>query len=140
MSKATSAPKNIAKTSVNPVSLLKIFNTLKGILSKHVPPLAVLSSTADRYELMTPKPFHHGGVPKDNAYCGAVMVKKDFVGLYLMFIYDEPKNIEKLGPDLRKTLKGKSCFNIKKLDETLIKQIETALKDSINYYKKEGAI
>jgi len=45
-----------------------------------------------------------------------------------------------MGPDLRKLLKGKSCFHIKKLDENLVNQIETALKEGLNYYKMQGAI
>jgi hypothetical protein len=137
MSKATSAPK---KSSVKVDNRPGIFKALKAILSKHIPPLMVLSNAADRFELITAKPFLHKGIRKDNAYFGAIMVKKDYVGLYLMFIYDDPANLDKLGIGLRKTLKGKSCFHIKKLDEILIKQIETALKDGIDYYKKEGAI
>ncbi len=95
---------------------------------------------AERYELITAKPFYHKGVRKDNAYFGAIMMKKDYVGLYLMFIYDRPENLNKVGLELKKLLKGKSCFHIKNLDENIIKQIEAALKDGINYYKKEGAI
>lgn len=140
MSKATSAPKTAAKVSAQAGNRAEVFKALKAVLSKHVPPLLVLSDGGDRYELITSKPFHHKGIRKDNAYFGAIMMKKDYVGLYLMFIYDEPNNTEKLGPELKKTLKGKSCFNIKKLDEILMKQIETALKDGVNYYRKEGAI
>ena len=139
MGKATSTPKTAAKLAAT-AGNSETFQALRALLSKHVPPLKVLSDATDRYELITPKPFHNKGIRKDNAYFGAIMIKKDYVGLYLMFIYDEPKNADKLGADLKKTLKGKSCFHIKKLDEILIKQIEAALEDGLSYYKKESAI
>jgi len=142
MSKTTSAPKKPTNKppTVKKDNRAENFAALKDLLSHYIPPLVVLSNGPDRYELITVKPFRHKGIRKENGYYGAIMMKKDYVGLYLMFIYDEPENLEKLGSDLRKLLKGKSCFHIKKLDENLLKQIETALKDGLDYYKKEGAI
>ena len=43
-------------------------------------------------------------------------------------------------PELKKTLKGKTCFNIKKLDATLLKQVEELLKKGFDMYKKEKFI
>ena len=88
MSKTTSAPKkaSLKSRAVKSDSRAEHFAALKAMLSKLVPPLMELSSAADRYELITPKPFHHHGVKKENGYYRAVMVKKDYVGLYLMFI------------------------------------------------------
>jgi len=138
MSKATSAPKKAASKSsagANPV-----FEELKGLFAKHVPPLVVLSNQAGRFELVTSKPYLIKGIRKDNAYFGAVMEKKGFIGLYLMFIYEAPEKLERFGPELIKLLKGKSCFHVKKLDENLKEQIADALEEGMAYYRAAGAI
>jgi hypothetical protein len=53
-----------------------------------------------------------------------------------MHVYISSDYLKKISPDLMKTLKGKSCFHIKALDENLIKQIKTAVKDGMECYKK----
>jgi hypothetical protein len=52
----------------------------------------------------------------------------------------QPKNLEKLGPRLRKALKGKTCFHIKEIDQELTKEIENGLADGFRGYQKLGFI
>jgi len=42
-----------------------------------------------------------------------------------------------LPEELRKCLKGKSCFNIKKADAKLFKQIGKMAKEGLKIYKQE---
>lgn len=139
MSKSTTAPKKRplpGKPDLKP----EIFLSLKKILASHAPPLVVLNEQELRYELGTPKPYTCTGTDRANNYFGAVIIQKEFVGLYLMFVYDDPANLEKLDPELRKTLRGKSCFHIRRPDETLMKQIDKAVKEGLKFYKGKGAI
>ena len=53
-----------------------------------------------------------------------------------MHIYAQPSEIDKLGKDLRKLLKGKSCFQIKKVDDVLLKQIKESLEQGVECYKR----
>lgn len=55
-----------------------------------------------------------------------------------MPIYVEPGLKKKLSPSLTKLLQGKTCFHIKKLDDDLLKHIETALDEGVNLYKSRG--
>jgi hypothetical protein len=55
-----------------------------------------------------------------------------------MPVYAEPALIKFIAPDLLKLLKGKSCFHIKKLDDSLLGQIESALDIGFRMYKERG--
>ena len=44
----------------------------------------------------------------------------------------------KLKPELLKTLKGKTCFHIKKEDPVLLQQIKEALQIGYEYYTSNG--
>ena len=73
-------------------------------------------------------------------YFGAAIIQGNYVGLYLMHVYLSADYLKKIANELGRTLKGKSCFHIKKLDDNLIKQIETAVSEGIDCYKKLGFI
>jgi len=78
------------------------------------------------------------GKKRNGVYFAAVMIKKNFVGFYLMTIYAQPRLVQELGPDLKKRLKGKSCFQITKTDKAILAQIKKALADGQKCYKKLG--
>jgi len=139
MSRTTAAPKKQALPKKED-NRLKIFKILPQILSEYSPPLAAVSDFEGRYELVSKKPNEFMGRKRPEMYFGAAIIQSNYVGLYLMHVYMQPKVLEKLGTELRKTLKGKSCFHIKTLDNNLIKQIEIAVKDGIDCYRKLGFI
>ena len=142
MSKSTSAPKKETdgKAAAKADERLEIFKRLKLILSRYSPPLTAISDYESRYELVSKKQVTYRGKQVDQVYFGAVIIQSAFVGLYLSAVYDEPANLERIGEDLRKKLKGKSCFHIKKLDDSLALQIEQAVRAGFEYYEREGMI
>ena len=142
MSKSTATPKKRAQPKLADKSdeRPRIFQLLRNILAAQVPPLTVTAETADRYELSTGKPMEFMGKKRPNIYFGAVMVKGSFVGLYLMHVYIDPGRLDGIAPGLRRLLKGKSCFHIKKLDEILVQEIGHAVEDGIACYRKMGFI
>jgi len=115
---------------------LEIFKQLKQILSKYSPPLTAVSDFEGRYELVSKKPTEFMGRKRPEMYFGAAIIQSNYVGLYLMHVYMSADYLKKISPDLMKTLKGKSCFHIKTLDDNLIKQIKTAVKDGMECYRK----
>jgi len=48
-----------------------------------------------------------------------------------------PQAFTEIPDEVRKCLKGKSCFNIKKADDKLFKQIEKMAKQGFKLYKQE---
>lgn len=142
MSKTTSTPKkeSAGKAAAKADERLEIFKRLKLILSRYSPPLTAVSDYESRYELVSKKQVMYRGKQVEQVYFGAVIIQSAYVGLYLSAVYDEPANLEKIGKDLRGKLKGKSCFHIKKLDDSLALQVEQAVKAGFEYYKREGMI
>jgi hypothetical protein len=116
----------------------EIYKTLKPLLEKHVPPFVAIRDDEGRYELSSKRDVEFMGKKRPGMYFAAVMKKKNFVGFYLMTIYAQPGLLQELGPELRKRLKGKSCFHITKTDATLLTQIKKALEDGKKCYKKLG--
>jgi hypothetical protein len=116
----------------------EIYNELKPLLKKHVPPFRAIRDEGGRYELSSSKQIEFMGKKRDGVYFAAVIKKKNFVGFYLMTIYARPDLVQQLGPELKKTLKGKSCFHITKTDKLILGQIKKALVDGYKCYKKLG--
>lgn len=77
--------------------------------------------------------------PKQKTYVVGVMANKNSIGFYSMAVYGFPKEF-KLSPTFKKTLNGKSCFQIKALDAALEKEIGYVIEKSITLFKKEGWI
>lgn len=73
-------------------------------------------------------------------YLGGALVQKGFVGFYFFPIYVVPELKEELSPELLKTLKGKTCFHIKKDDPQIYQQITDALQKGYQLYKSKGWI
>jgi len=73
-------------------------------------------------------------------FFAGLIIQSNYVGFYFMPITTDPKHTTVIGKDLLATLKGKSCFHIKKLDDTLIKQIKDALAEGYKIYKEAGRI
>ena len=76
----------------------------------------------------------------EKMYFAGVMMQKGFVSLHYMPIYANPKLVESIPDNLKKTLKGKSCFNIKKDDDEIYKSVKEVLKMGKAFYKKQGWI
>jgi len=133
--KTTTAPKKRAQPKTGD-ERQEIFEKLKNILSAQVPPLTVSQDLPGRFELISKKAVVINGVKKPFVYFGSVIIQGSYVGLYLMHVYARPDLLTSTGPALLKTLKGKACFHIRKLDSQLEKEISLAVKDGIACYRK----
>ncbi len=117
---------------------LTIFKDIQKLLKKYEPPMTAVSDFEGRYELVSKKAVVIAGRKKPEVYFAAAIIQSSYVGFYLMSVYASPTMIKKIKPELMATLKGKSCFHIKRLDASLKRQIADALTLSFDYYKKQG--
>ncbi|PKR77150.1 hypothetical protein CEY16_10425 [Halalkalibacillus sediminis] len=114
-----------------------IFEELKSYLKKYEEHLVVQQDTDEVYYLDSEKKF-----PKNNKpyYFGSVHIKKNYVSYYLMPVYMFPDLLEDITPELRKRMQGKSCFNFKKYDDTLFKELENLTSRSFKRFEEKDLI
>jgi len=103
-------------------NLEDIFTAIKKILENHSSNYLAMDQTIGS-QAKEIKPGYHlygkkevslfGKKPKPT-YIGGVIQQKHYVSFYLSPIYSHPNFFSDISPDLRKVLKGKSCFNIRK--------------------------
>jgi len=113
-----------------------IFNLLKKVLVKYENRLTVTIDKSDRYNLNAGYSEKH----KRDIYFGGVEIKKNYVSFHLMPVYINPKLLNNLSPGLKKRMQGKSCFNFKKADELLFKELSKLTKNAFDFFKRDGMI
>ena len=70
-------------------------------------------------------------------YVAGVIRQKNYVSFYFSPIYSHPKEfLDKLSPGLKKSLKGKSCFNLKAIDDDILAEIDSLLGAGIDHYRQ----
>jgi len=125
-------------------SLDTLFEDIKQILSKYSNDF----KTVDEYlrsKAKNKKPGFHlygkkdvslfGKTPQPT-YLAGVIQQKNYVSFYFSPIYSHPELTKEIPPELKKSLKGKSCFNIKKSSLELLSEIENTLLLGIKKYKE----
>ncbi|MFX1237644.1 MAG: hypothetical protein ACFFAS_10745 [Promethearchaeota archaeon] len=76
------------------------------------------------------------GRKPQNIYMAGTILQKNYVSFYFISIYSHPEIFEDISPQLKKFLKGKSCFNINNVSPQLLKEIEEILKKGIKKFKE----
>jgi len=100
------------------------FTKLKVILQEFEPKLVVVADTPTHYALETT----HVMKNKKRLYFAGVKIGKGYVSYYLMPAYACAEVREKISPELKKRMQGKSCFNFSTPDEELFKQLAKLTK------------
>jgi hypothetical protein len=98
-----------------------VFEELKNILKPHAKKLTVKADTTDTYYLDGP----YSEKWKKELFFASVQIKKNYVSFYLMPVYMYPELLKDISPGLKKHMQGKSCFNFKKVEPDLFKELET---------------
>jgi hypothetical protein len=71
---------------------------------------------------------------------GAVQTRKNYVSYHLMPVYVFPDLLDRISPELRKRMQGKSCFNFKRLDEKLFRELARLTDKGYKRFKKAKLI
>ena len=118
----------------------QIFESIREILKKQIPPMVVSKDKENVYELMGNKPVPYGykKVIVPGMYFSSVVARKDMISFYFFPIYFRNKEFIELIPTMAKYLKGKTCFNFKKPEQVNKKELAALLKKGVQVWKKEG--
>ena len=110
-----------------------VFEKLRKILKPYAKGLTVTADTADSYSLDGP----YSEKWKQDLFFGSAQIKKNYVSFYLMPVYMYPELLKKVSPELIKHMQGKSCFNFKKVEPELFKELADLTRKSAEKFKQE---
>lgn len=116
---------------------IEIDQILREIIKKHIGPLQIRKDEENVLEAAGTIPTMQGKQKVDGFYFASVVPKPKDVRLYFFPIYTDAQDFEHIAPILRKCLKGKSCFHIKKLDKDLQEEITQMIAKGIKIYQKK---
>jgi hypothetical protein len=125
---------------ITPEIQYRIFEQLKSCLEACCPPMVQVKNTADSYEIMGNKPVPYGSDKKiiPGMYFASIVARKDMVSFYFFPMYTHGAEFSKLAPTAYKCLRGKTCFNFKKPEQVIEKEIIALLKKGMQVWKREG--
>jgi len=111
-----------------------VFEQLKKILKPYGSRLTVTVDSASAYSLDGPYSEKYRKV----IFFGAAQIKKNYVSFYLMPVYMFPDLLNDISPELKKHMQGKSCFNFKKVEPELFKELTTLTRKGVEKFKQSG--
>lgn len=119
-------------------ALLPLFAEVKTLLEPYARRLAVRRDDPGYYDLWSEKDVVVAGRVRKDVYFAGLVIQKSHVGFYFMPVYADQDLSAVFGPDLLATLKGKSCFHIRRLTPELRDQIQAALSAGWRLYEERG--
>ena len=120
--------------------LTEIQQSLQQSLTKHTPPLHIRKNNASTFEAAGTKERMQGKQKVDGYYFASVVPKPKDIRLYFFPIYTHVDEFPSLSPELKKCLKGKSCFHFKKLSPELETEIDEMIAKGVAIYQKDDLI
>lgn len=120
--------------------LADINTTLQDLYKIHVPPLYVRINNENLFEVAGTKETIQGKQKVNGFYFGSIIPKPKDIRLYYFPIYTHPVKFQWISDNLRKCMKGKSCFHFRQLSEELENEIEKMIHQGIQIYTQEKLI
>jgi hypothetical protein len=123
--------------------LVPLFEQLKRLLTPYAANFTSRRDEPGYYDLWSEKELVIEGRRRTEVFFAGLIVQKSYVGFYFMPVYADPgladaERTDVFGPELLATLKGKSCFHIKRLTPELEAQIAAALDAGYDLYVARG--
>lgn len=118
--------------------LLPLFEEAKTLLEPYADRLTVRRDEPGYYDLWSEKDMIVNGRPRKELFFAGLIVQKAFVGFYYMPVYTDEEAKTFFGPELLATLKGKSCFRLKRMTPEIREQIVDALRRGYDLYASKG--
>ena len=110
-----------------------VFEQLRAILAPYAKSLTVTADTPEAFSLDGP----YSEKWKKAVFFGSTVVKKNYVSFYLMPVYMCPDLLDRISPELKKHMQGKSCFNFKQPDPALFKELARLTREGHKRFLKE---
>jgi hypothetical protein len=114
--------------------LLVVFEKLKNILEPYAEKLTLKADTSDSYYIDGP----YSEKWKKELFFGSAQIKKNYVSFYLMPVYMYPDLLEGVSPELKKHMQGKSCFNFKKVEPALFRELADLTRKGAERFQQES--
>ncbi len=121
-------------------SLSEIEASLKHALSAQAPDLRVNIERPGLFEVSGTKTVMQGKQKVDGHYFAGVVPKPKDIRLYFFPIYTHVSEFPPLSEELNKSLKGKSCFHIKKMSPAMEEEIGNMIEQGVKLYKRDNLI
>jgi len=119
--------------------LTEIQTALKDMLYAQAPSLRIRHDEPTKFEACGTKEVMQGKQKVDGHYFASVIPKAKDIRLYFFPIYTHVDQFS-LSPDLKKYLKGKSCFHIKKLTPEVEVEIKSMIEKGVEIYEGDELI
>ena len=113
--------------------LPSVFKELKTILKPYARELDLKVDTPEAYSIDGP----YSEKWKKQLFFGAAQVKKNYVSFHLMPVYMYPELLKDISPELKQRMQGKSCFNFKKVEPDLFKELADLTSRGAQKFKEE---
>lgn len=120
--------------------LNEIQQRLIDILKGYIPSLKVTLDSDEKFEVSGTIKAMQGKKEVDGIYFASVVPKAKDVRFYFFPAYTHREQLENLIEPVKKALKGKSCFHIKKMDEKFEGHLKDLVQKSVELYKKDGLL
>ena len=115
---------------------IPVFQQLKNILAPFASKLTVSADSKEVYSLDGP----YSEKWKRNLFFGSAQIKKNYVSFYLMPVYMYPDLLKGVSSELKKHMQGKSCFNFKKVEPDLFRELSSLTKKGFERFRKENEL
>lgn len=110
-----------------------VFENLKSILKPYAKKTTVKNDTKSVYYLDGP----YSEKWRKELFFASTHIKKNYVSFYLMPVYLYPDLLKGISPELKKRMQGKSCFNFKKAEKSLLDELSRLTKRGFERMMKE---
>jgi hypothetical protein len=118
--------------------LLPLFEKAKALLAPYSAHFAVRKDEPGYFDLWAEGEMSVDGRKRNELFFAGLIIQKSYLGFYFMPVYTEDEAKAFFGADLLATLKGKSCFYLKKLTPELETQMQQALAKGFDLYRAKG--
>jgi hypothetical protein len=118
----------------------ELFQELRSLLDKKVPPLQRRKESADSVEYAGTKEAMQGKQKVDGYYFASLVTKPADVRFYFFPLYTHADSFPERSPQLKKFLKGKTCFHVKSLDKELKDEVSEMIEKGVQLYLRDGLI
>lgn len=120
--------------------LNEIREKLIGMLKEHSSVLKVKADTEDKFEVSGTVETMQGKQKVDGIYFSTVLMKPKDVRFYFFPAYTHKDQLGELPDNVKKFLKGKSCFHVKQMDDDIEQNFKSLIDKSVELYQADGLL
>lgn len=118
----------------------EIQSKLIDILKEQIDVLKISAETENKFEVSGTIEAMQGKKKVDGIYFASVVPKPKDVRFYFFPTYTHKEQIGELPENLKKALKGKSCFHVKYMDDEFEDNIKELVETAVKLYQADGLL